>query len=66
MIFPLHAVLEPTLPRWLSAGWKGQGNGRETVGKRQGNKPGPSAVTGEHSTTEALMPTSFILLDSHD
>ena len=23
MLFPLHAAFEPTLPRWLSAGWKG-------------------------------------------
>ena len=23
MLFPLHAGFEPTLPRWLSAGWKG-------------------------------------------
>ena len=49
MIFPLHAGFEPTLPRWLSAGWKGSASA--------GKRTRAVCVTGEHSTTEPPMQT---------
>ena len=31
MLFPLHAGFEPTLPRWLSACWKGHYISYDTI-----------------------------------
>ena len=52
MIFPLHAGFEPTLPRWLGAGWKGSAS--------TGERTRAVCVTGEDSTTEPPMQTHTI------
>ena len=49
MILPSHAGFEPTLPRWLSAGWKGFASA--------GKQTRAVCVTGEHSATEPPMQT---------